>query len=183
MIFDEILETIENDDMKEFAQELIKTIPEYFWSAPASSTGKYHPAYALGDGGLARHTCAVVRFLNHIFNIELFSSRERDMMRIAGMMHDTRKSGSQENYLENSHTRFEHPILAAEVIKGFYGKHFISDQEICTIADMIERHMGKWRMNDRSDVILPIPVTKMEKLLHECDYLASRQDIEVIFNN
>ena len=65
-IFDSILNTIESEDIRKFAERCIKTIPDYFWNVGASSTGKYHPQYALGDLGLARHTCALVRFLNHI---------------------------------------------------------------------------------------------------------------------
>ena len=35
------------------------------------------------------------------------------------MMHDTRKSGSQEEWETDPHTRFEHPIMAAEVVLSF----------------------------------------------------------------
>lgn len=81
-IFDSILNTIESEDIRKFAERCIKTIPDYFWNVGASSTGKYHPQYALGDLGLARHTCALVRFLNHIFAVDCFgknfySKRER----------------------------------------------------------------------------------------------------------
>ena len=62
-IFDSILNTIESEDIRKFAKRCIGTIPDYFWNVGASSTGKYHPQYALGDLGLARHTCALVRFL------------------------------------------------------------------------------------------------------------------------
>ena len=94
-IFNSILDTIESEDIRKFAERCIQTIPDYFWDVGASSTGRYHPQYALGDLGLARHTCALVRFLNHIFAVkcfgENFTQREKDLMRVAGMMHDSRK--------------------------------------------------------------------------------------------
>ena len=62
-----VLDTFENDDIKEFAVILLDDLPDYIWSVGASSTGKYHPAYSLGDGGLMRHQIAVVRFLNFFF--------------------------------------------------------------------------------------------------------------------
>ena len=100
MIFDSLVVTIENKDIREFAERCIDTIPNYFWDVGASSTGKYHPQYALGDLGLARHTCALVRILNYILGIDCwkndFTSRERDLMRVAGIMHDSRKSGDDE---------------------------------------------------------------------------------------
>ena len=37
--------------VKNACLEVIKLLPDYFFVVPASSTGKYHPDYALGDGG------------------------------------------------------------------------------------------------------------------------------------
>lgn len=183
-IFDSLLETFENEDIKIFAKECIKTIPNYFWDVGASSTGKYHPQYALGDLGLARHTCALVRFLNHVLSIDCykndFTSRERDLLRVAGIMHDSRKSGSDEDYLKSSFTKFNHPILAANEIRTIIG--FIPEEEIELVASTIETHMGQWCTDKRSSVVLPTPENKYQKLLHLVDYLASRKDIEVLFS-
>ena len=60
------LRTIENDDLRILAEEMIKTIPEYWYHVGASSTGKYHPKYSLGEGGLMRHTVALVRILKRV---------------------------------------------------------------------------------------------------------------------
>lgn len=182
-IFDEVIETIENTDIKEYARKLLETIPNYFWNVGASSTGKYHPQYALGDLGLARHTCALVRIMNHILSLDCmkedFNSRERDLLRIAGMMHDTRKSGNDEDYIKSKFTKFDHPLLAAKIIRESKG---IPSDEVELIANAIESHMGQWNTHKRSSVILPVPQNKYQKMLHICDYLASRKDIEVIFN-
>lgn len=182
-IFDSILDTIENEDIRHFAEECIETIPVYFWEVGASSTGKYHPQYALGELGLARHTCALVRFLNHILNVDCFgdrfTSREKDLMRVAGMMHDTRKCGDDEAYTKSKFTKFNHPLLAANEIRSLIG--FISEEELEIIAVMIESHMGQWNTDKRSSVILPLPTNKYQKLLHLADYLASRKDIAVLF--
>ena len=146
-IFDSILDTIESEDIRKFAERCIQTIPDYFWDVGASSTGRYHPQYALGDLGLARHTCALVRFLNHIFAVkcfgENFTQREKDLMRVAGMMHDSRKSGSDEDFQKNKYTRFNHPLLASEVIRNLKG-HELSDDEVEMIATTIESHMGEF---------------------------------------
>ena len=186
MIFDEILNSIENDDMKKYAELCLDIIPPYVLKVPASSTGKYHPQYALGEGGLARHTCAVVRFLNHTFDIECmnkWTSRERDILRIAGMMHDSYKSGSQVEYEQNKYTKHEHPLLAANAIRHTKGCGLISDDEIELIAETISSHMGAFNTSTRSSVVLPTPQNKYQKMLHWADYLASRKDIEVKFDN
>jgi len=183
-IFDSLLSTFENDDIKNFAVECIETIPDYFWDVGASSTGKYHPQYALGDLGLARHTCALVRFLNHILNIDCykndFTSRERDLLRVAGIMHDSRKSGDDETYSRNKFTKFDHPVLAANEIRTIIG--FIAEEEIELVANTIESHMGQWNTDKRSKMVLPLPESKYQKLLHLADYLASRKDIEILFD-
>ena len=183
-IFDSILNTIENEDIRYFAEQCIETIPNYFWEVGASSTGKYHPQYALGDLGLARHTCALVRFLNHILSVDCFgckfTSREKDLMRVAGMMHDTRKSGDDEDYKKNKYTKFDHPLLAANEIRTLIG--FISEEELELVANMIESHMGQWNTDKRSSTVLPLPENKYQKMIHLADYLASRKDIEVLFD-
>ena len=53
---------------------MIKTIPEYWYHVGASSTGKYHPEYSLGEGGLMRHTVALVRILNYMLEARIFYS-------------------------------------------------------------------------------------------------------------
>ena len=182
-IFDSILSTFENEDIKQFAMNCIETLPTYFYEVGASSTGKYHPAYALGELGLARHTCALVRFLNHMLSIDCikndFSSRERDLMRVAGIMHDSMKSGTDEDYARSKYTKFEHPILAANNIRKMSG---LPDDEIELIATTIESHMGQWATDKRSKTVLPTPENKYQKLVHLADYLASRKDIEVLFD-
>ena len=47
---------------------LIELLPNYFFEVPASSTGKYHPEFALGDGGLIRHTKVAVRIAYELLN-------------------------------------------------------------------------------------------------------------------
>lgn len=183
-MLEEIINTIENEDLKELANELIKTIPDYWYHVGASSTGKYHPAYALGEGGLMRHTIALCKIMNYIMSVVPIceNSRERDLLRIAGIMHDTRKSGSQEDYDRSKYTKFDHPYLAEEVVLGFKGKRW-KDVEIDLIANSIASHMGQWNTDKRSNVKLPLPKTKYQYLLHVSDYLASRKDLEVKFEN
>ena len=42
--------------------------------------------------------------------------------------------------------------------------------------------MGKWNTNEYSKIILPLPFTLTQKLVHMCDYLASRKQINFIFD-
>lgn len=181
-----VLDTFENTDIKEFAIVLLNNIPDYIWHVGASSTGKYHPAYSLGEGGLMRHQVAVVRFLNFFFALEQynskFTSREMDLMRLAGLVHDARKSGSQEDYEKSKYTKFNHPILMADVVRSFDGQHLNHD-EIELVATAISKHMGQWSTDKKSSLELPKPNDKYSRLVHLADYLASRKDLTMDFDS
>lgn len=179
-----VLETIENEDIKEFAITVLDSLPEYIWTVPASSTGKYHPAYSLGDGGLMRHQIAVVRFLNFFFELEQYNSkltsREMDLMRLAGLVHDGMKSGSQLDFEASKYTKFEHPLQMANKIRECKG---LPEEEIEFIAKVISKHMGQWNTDKKSSVTLPKPDEKFSRLLHLADYLASRKSLTMDFEN
>jgi hypothetical protein len=181
-----ILDTFENDDIKEFAVVLLDNLPEYIWHVGASSTGKYHPAYSLGEGGLMRHQMAVVRFLNFFFELEQYNSkltsREMDLMRLSGLLHDGRKSGSQEDYEKSRYTKFDHPLQMADVIRSYDGQ-YLNHEEIEMVADTISRHMGEFNLNKKTGEVLPKPNNKYARLVHLADYLASRKCLTMDFDN
>lgn len=181
-----VLSTFENEDIKEFAIVLLDDMPEYIWHVGASSTGKYHPAYSLGEAGLMRHQLAVVRFLNFFLELEQYGSkldsRERDLIRLSGLIHDGRKSGSQEDYEKSKYTRFNHPMLMADVVRSFDGK-YLNHEEIELIADTISRHMGQWNEDKKTKVELPKPNNKFARMVHVADYLASRKCLTMDFSD
>lgn len=180
-----ILATIVNEDIREFAHVLVEGLPNYIWEVGASSTGKYHPAYSLGEGGLMRHQIAVVRFLNYFFELEQyntkFTSREMDLMRIAGLVHDGRKSGEQTDYERSKFTKFDHPIQMANIIRGYDGQ-YLNHDELEFIAHCIESHMGQWSTDRKSSVVLPKPMDEYQHFIHLADYLASRKDLTMAFD-
>lgn len=181
-----ILDTFENEDIREFAVVLLDNMPEYIWHVGASSTGKYHPAYSLGEAGLMRHQIAVVRFLNFFLELEQYGSRltdrERDLIRLSGLIHDGRKSGSQEDYEKSKYTRFNHPVLMADAVRSFDGQ-YLSHEEIELVADTISKHMGQWNTDKKSDAELPKPNNKFARMVHVADYLASRKCLTMDFSD
>lgn len=179
-----ILETIVNDDIRTFAFIVLNDLPDYIWHVGASSTGKYHPAYSLGEGGLMRHQIAVVRFLNYFFELEQynknFTERQMDLMRLAGLVHDGMKSGEQSDYECSKFTKFDHPIQMAMKIRQYDGE-YLDHNEIEFIANCIESHMGQWNTQKRSSVTLPKPTNEYQSFIHLADYLASRKDLTMAF--
>ena len=181
-----VLMTIVNEDIREFAKVLVEGLPSYIWEVGASSTGKYHPAYSLGIGGLMRHQIAVVRFLNFFFELEQyntkFTTREMDLMRVAGLCHDGRKSGEQLDYEKSKYTKFDHPLQMANIIRSYDGQ-YLGHDELEFIAHCIESHMGQWCTDKKSSTVLPKPLDVYQHFVHLADYLASRKDLTMAFDN
>lgn len=158
----------------------VDTVPHYFWHVQASSTGKYHPQYALGEEGLLRHTCAAVRIAAAIINLDqysgIFDDVDKDNIIVALMLHDTFKHGEEKDGKYNPYSIHEHPLLAAEKVS-----ERLDDEHKCVIANCIASHMGEWTESNRSSYVLPKPKTLEEQIVHLCDYLASRKFLEFKF--
>lgn len=181
----EYFTSVQDEEVKKFMEQCIETMPEYWFHVGASSTGKYHPDYACGEGGLMRHTIALLRFFDRLMRNDIygneFTEREKDLLRVACLMHDSRKSGKQEEYEANKYTKHDHPILAADVIRSIETS-YVTDDEKELIANAIESHMGQWNTNKNSSVVLPTPDNKYQKIVHLCDYLAAQKGVEVQFD-
>lgn len=181
--FKKELSYIKNNNYRKNAEVLINLLPDYFFEIPASSTGKYHPSFALGLKGLVRHTKVAVRIAYEFYNDKsitgIFKDEEKDLMLIALILHDGLKSGLK----YQQYTSFDHPILISNYIKDSKDKLTLKDSEITFLTNVIESHMGPWNTNDYSEIVLPVPVNKYQKFVHMCDYLASRKFLDVTFEN
>ena len=60
---------------------------------------------------------------------------------------------------------------------------FISKEDAEHVAKLIETHMGPWNKDKQEIEILPKPTTVEELLVHLCDYIASRNFLNVSFEN
>ena len=178
--FKEELELIKNEKIRKFAESAIEIMPDYFFVIPASSTGKYHSKYALGEGGLLRHTKAVVRFAYELFRLSWwkFTDDEKDLLLVAAILHDGWKSGR----IKQKFTVAEHPLIATqELTSNFLSKEFLSEKELQFVIDAINTHMGEWNKDYKTNKeILPLPKTKYQKFLHLCDYVVSRKMFEEV---
>lgn len=180
-IFKKYIEFIKNDYIKESAYVLVELLPDYFFKIPASSTSKYHPDYASGDGGLVRHTQAAMKIANELLynnSTYSFTDVEKDLILVAILIHDGFKLG----YEESKWTKFDHPLLAAEFVSLNKDKIKLSLVEIDMVKKAISSHMGQWNTSNYDNTALPTPSDGMSKFVHICDFLASRKFIEIIFD-
>ena len=174
---------IKNDRIRNSCLAMINVLPDYFFEIEASSTGKYHPSYALGKGGLVRHTKAAVRIAYDLLSDacigDKYTQDEKDLMIMALLLHDGVKCGvPKERY-----TRFDHPIMMADMLMDNEEIMELEVEEIEFLGDVIKTHMGPWTADYNGVEVLERPKTKYQNFVHMCDYLASRKALEVPFDD
>lgn len=181
-MFSKELEYLCDEKLKKVTIELLKILPDYWYTVPASSTGKYHPSYAIGEGGLLRHSKAAMRIGYELLNDstigDKYTSHEKDLMLMSLLVHDGLKSGNQ----KERYTRFDHPILMANYVMENAEKIGLSEGDAVFCADVIKTHMGPWTTDFNGNEVLEKPKTKYQNFVHMCDYLASRKCLIVPFD-
>lgn len=175
-IFETELNYIENHKIREFTEKVLLEVPEYFFSVPASSTGRYHSPICLGDGGLARHTKIAVRIAVDILSLEMFggySDDEKDIIISALILHDCAKKGIP----ESEYTITEHPLIIANFIESSPKLNNILNKETqIKLLGCIRTHMGEFNKDYKTQKeVLPKPKNKLDRIVHLADYLSSRK--------
>lgn len=173
-LFERELNLIINEDLQSAVKYyLLEATPDYFWTDGASSSGKYHPQFSQGEGGLVRHTKAVVMFAEELLRMSSYAyMREeyKDYVIAACILHDTAKYGIDE------YDKKAYKDHAANAAKAF--KHFC---DTCTdyepsefLLNAIAAHMGQWS-TEKEDR----PFTNIDRCVHMADYMASRSFIDI----
>ena len=184
-LFEKEIDYLNGEDFKEFVKTAVTLLPNYFFEVPASSSGRFHSALESGFGGLVYHTKAVAKMANYFVNLEQYKSKlsevERDCIITSALLHDCLKHGWENSTGYSVH---EHPVLGGEFVKTDERLDGILSEEIrIVIGDAISSHSGEWTTNKRSKTVLPSPQNLIQELVHLSDYVASRHDIHILFDD
>lgn len=190
-IFEKELGLIRSSVLRKLTTFCLERVPEYFFLAPASSSGKYHPPFSQGEGGLVRHTKAAVAW--YVELMRMTDKEPEDAGIVACILHDSFKKGLEGQ--EGKHTVKNHAEIAADqfeiMVNDFFYQLYLPqnfglsiDVElvpglvkhvagiVADIGGAIRYHMGRWTEP-------PIPKdyepTELEKMVHLADYCASRK--------
>lgn len=176
-IFKTELDYIKNSKIRNFAEKTLLLLPDYFFNMAASTSGRYHPRFSLGDGGLVRHTKVAVRIAVDIISLEMmkYSDIEKDIIVTSLLLHDGMKCGEN-----GSGTALLHPTIMADYIQSNPELNSLLDIDIIEkIASCIASHMGEWAYDYKDkfkkNQLLPKPNSKLQNIVHLSDYLASRK--------
>lgn len=180
-IFEPLSKNFETEEFKTYYMDMVAEIPDYIFTMPSSTSGKFHNATQCQTHGQIYHIYMFDAVLNHRLrlkiNKELYATpEERDCMRCVPVFHDAIKCGLN----GSKYTVQDHPMLAAKWVLETKVEHDISPEHKQMIADMCESHSGEWNKSRSGKVIMSEPRNAREFFIHECDILASRADIDYI---
>lgn len=166
--------------LEEWTGEVLASLPDYFWTFPASSTGKHHNPVQNGEHGNVIHTKMAVQVANILFGLDRWEKIfqdpfMRDMIRTALILHDGMKYGDG----STGFVVHEHPLLMADFLRSPQWAGSLPPSMLEMIVGMVAAHSGKWTTSRHSTVILPYPKNEAEYFVHICDYLGSRENILV----
>ena len=170
-LFEREINLIVNEELRMAVKSYMdEATPDYFWTDGASSSGKYHPQFSQGVGGLVRHTKAVVMFAEELLRMSSYAYMKeeyKDYVIAACLVHDTAKYGLEEydkseykNHAANAADRFEEWCYEED-----YRVHYL-------LLQAMRSHMGQWS-TDKEDR----PFTSVDSCVHMADYMASRSFI------
>lgn len=165
---------IQNEELRNAVTEYMTTaVPAYFFEIGASSSGKYHPKFSQGKGGLVRHTKAVVMVLDELMKLSsnaYMPEAYKDYAYAAAIMHDTCKYGMGSEMDKNQYA--DHAANAATNWETFCAEAGLTFSPFIGMA--IRSHMGQWTTNREEK-----PFTNIDRVVHMADYIASRSFIDI----
>ena len=180
MLFEKELGYIKDESIRNSAKILLSKLPDYFCEVAASATGKYHPKCDLGPQGLVRHSKNVVRIGYELLSLEMYdeeySSHEKDLIIYSLLFHDGMKQGIQ----ACSYTLFHHPLVIGNYIEENYKDLKLNEEDMRFIYECVVSHMGQW--NYAKGAMMPKPTKKHQKFVHMCDYIVSRNFMNIEYD-
>lgn len=168
--FEREIQLIESEDLRDFVRYYFNEyVGKWFWESGASSSGKYHPIFSQGEGGLVRHTRSVAMVCEELLRMNCYAymnDEYKDYARVACLLHDTCKYGEFDEVDKKAYSKhgWLASIKVAQAWHEFFGK---PAPELLLMA--IRSHMGQW-VEDKDDR----PFTQIDRLVHLSDYIASR---------
>lgn len=179
-VFRPLAEKFETDEIKSYFLDMCEEIPDYIFTMPSSTSGKYHNPKQCERFGQLYHIYMFASILEHLLRLEHIkadiagSEIRRDLLRCVPAFHDAIKCG----WNGSQHTVQDHPMLAHDWVLKTKPEHDITNGMKKYLADLCARHSGEWNKNRKGEEIMPKPETEAEKLIHMCDILSSRPDLD-----
>ena len=183
-VFAPLLKNFETDKLRDYCNDMIAEIPDYIFTMPSSTSGKYHNAKQCEQFGQIYHIYMFASIMEHLLRLEHkreeFPTPEwRDALRCVPIFHDAIKCG----WNGSQYTVQNHPVLARDWVMNTKVEHDARPLIKEYIAGCCEAHSGQWNTDRSGKEIMKKPQNNAEKFVHECDILASRADLDWIISD
>ena len=170
-MLDAALSGIVDPSLKALARAGLESSADEFFTAPSSSSGRYHPADEINDGGLILHTCRDVVMADHLGEFYGVTTKEKDILKTALILHDSWKGGDPwAGYAQ------DHGDLAAQHIATLPGGNTKDGK---TVQRLVANHMAQWNKKADKSKDPRIPADKLEQIVSYADYLGSRDNVYI----
>lgn len=172
-IFKEYLDMIKKPGIRTLTSLVLDRIGrdnKYFFQAPASSSGKYHPECSrVKPGGLVRHTIRAVEIGKQLSRAMDFSETQTDIVLASLILHDIWKNKYQTHAssagVEINETIKANPSLIQQA----------KPEEYAEIIKCVTYHMGPWTEKAHRKHMGDYTLTQL--VVYLSDYLSSRPEI------
>lgn len=198
-LFEKEISYISNKILRDIVRDTLNSAPECIQTIPASSSRRHHPKADQGEGGLVRHIRTVTAIAKSMIDTEIFGNIAlskyhlidntikndyADAAIAACILHDCMKPDNTPEH----RTVFDHPLRASVLFKEVSNRYITEENKIYMdfivplISGCIESHMGQWTTASYAKgIVLPKPRRGIEKFVHICDFIASREFIDFNF--
>lgn len=159
------IEDIKNDRLRTQVTNIVREFPDYFWTAPASSS--HHPPEHRARHGLWLHTkrvcTAFERLAPSMVKQGFMEWQDVDYGRAACILHDMFKYGMPPTSVDS--TVEDHDIIAASWLRD----HTQLPEEVCSA---VESHNGPWYQGEP-------PTSHLDQMVHIADMTASDENARI----
>lgn len=181
------IQPIHSDKLREAVLDYLEnTAPIEFFTAPASSSGKNHPAWQSTVGGILLNTveCCIgidrkLRMYASLTDGD-FNTRtlERDIVYVATILSDTFKP-------EDVHKKwreFSHHRTATEHWRATATRHYLPQQQTEAIADALFWHLGRFTPEWPEGADPHSHLSLLTFITHELDMDFSDRNLALVFD-
>lgn len=161
-------------EMREAAEVAFDICPDYIWTMPVSTSGKYH-----GEGEKqvdhVDHCCWVL--VNKVWQQmdSVWDTRMKNISLVAMLTHDNYKCGypGQENFKNGKmYTHHDHAAIGAEMLRQVWFNLMLNSEQLAKdlglAAEAVFYHYGPWGRN--KEIFLQFPLSDVRAVIHTIDY-------------
>jgi hypothetical protein len=189
-VFGDELDRIEKyggkSDIHAFVLLALQNAPDYFWTLPASTSGRYHQ----GDS-LVTHVKNAFRFAVEVVYMQyrvakVWGEEDSQIFLGAVLLHDLCRAGLPDQVRHGKdgkiHTDNLHPLYVREHTRKLKmpdtGKTCEGVEWYERMMQAIQYHMGPW--TPLSDHMMMEPFAHLPNMVFACDFFASRMSIRFV---